>query len=955
MNLQIGQLVCLLPKRVLPKACSVFGVQCSGTVFLVPLLLRKWPDRLGPACGSEPLPLLSAVRERSRATVRSGDGLRCRALAVIVLAFALSSTMLTVAAEPPAAGLALWLKADAVTGVTSGSPLPAWPDSSGHQRVAAQAVAAQQPRWVADGFNGKPALRFTGKEWLDTPQDISLPTEHSYFAVVHDRTADENGVFLWFENEKNLTGPNGAFDGPAFGTGGFGRNFRIRNYPGILQHSITPGVAAVYELIAAKEGVRGWVNGLAWLGPLQNGWTGTFAAQTTVGRFRIGRHGGSVPQFFAGDMAELLVYERVLGEAERRAVEDYLGAKWGIPVRPATLVADEATGKVTLGNEHLVLTVNSKSGARGEDLRVAGTPANWAAPGGYGLFVDRIWGGPDEFIWSPYETAVDGRGPDTVTVRFSRTSEGRRDATQEVNARLSKLQLEKTLTVKAGVPGVFCRVKIRNTDTVAKLFAYWQQFIVFPLGISQQERTVMLRPSRRGVRTLRADGREHYIKDVTAGWTAILDQPQRTGMAFVCDYNKLGFLYNAASGYTTEWVAEDAYVPAGQEWEVESVAVPFHGLGGLQHASRAFLTDVQVEHTPGNRLKLAFTLARSVIPVSGIRLGGEIYSVTDRKSVPMPEITAGALGSDPVTVTAEAVAPGQDPLVLRVNAVSATAQGEVKDSFETFFIGNYRWGDNITLDMITPAYVGQAPPKQRKLLRPPNLGHPTTNEIYLVEGMMTDRWRLDQFWIQLVPWSKYRRSFYSNGFGVGGKVLDFPYDYDELLRKQVIILSNVQVGGLGFAGMQMLRDYVATGGALWVLGGHVAYGAGGWAGSPLEEVLPVKTLGRPFDVREAKDTLLRPGPTPGGLLLDVDLTDRPRCYRYHDVEPKPGSLVPLVVDGTHPFMVAGQFEKGFVVCFTGTPIGEPRSGDVPFWEWNNWATVMRNAFFWSAHRGSGLK
>ncbi|MBU4366069.1 MAG: hypothetical protein KKF10_02945 [Verrucomicrobia bacterium] len=858
------------------------------------------------------------------------------------------------AAEPPAAGLALWLKADAVTGIATGSPLAAWPDSSGHNRAAAQAAAEQQPRWVADGFNGKPAVRFSGKEWLDTPQDIVLPAAHSYFAVIKDRTTDENGVFLWFENEKGMSGQPGDADGPAYGTGGFGKNFRLRNYPGMLQRGITPGPAAVFELVAAPDGVYGWINGLAWLGPLKNEWTGAFKSGNKTGRFRLGRHGGKVPQFFAGEMAELLVYDRALGEVERRAVEDYLGAKWGIPVRPAMLVTNAATGMVTLGNEYLVLTVNGKSGARGDDFRIPGTAGNWVPPSGYGLFVDRIWGGPDEFIWAPYDAEVLASGPDTVAVRFSRLSEGRRDATKTADPRLSKLRLEKTLTVKAGVPGVFCRVKFKNTDTVAKLFAYWQQHIVFPLGTATQERTVMLRPSRRGVRILKADGREHYIKDVTAGWTAILDQPQRTGVAFLLDYNKLGFLYNAASAYTTEWVAEDTYMPAGQEWEVESVAVPFRGLGGLQHASSNFLADLQVERT-GNRLKLNFALARSVTPVAGVRLSGEIYSVTDQKAVPFPETAVGAPAAEPVTATVAVVAPGQDPLVIRVKAVCATPQGEVTNRFETFYIGAYRWGDNITLDMVTPAYVGQAPAKRRTLLRPPNLGHPVCNEIYLMQGLMTDRWRLDQFWIQLVPWTKYRRSYYSNGFGVGGKVLDFPYDYDELLRKQVIIMVNVQASGLGFAGMQMLRDYVAVGGALWIFGGHVAYGAGGWAGSPLEEVLPVRTLGRPFDVRKAKNTRLQPGPNPDGLLLDVELTDQPRCYYYHEVEPKPGSLVPLVVDGTHPFIVAGRFEKGYVVCFTGTPIGEPLRGDVPFWEWNNWATVMRNAFYWSAHRGSGLK
>jgi len=65
--------------------------------------------------------------------------------------------------------------------------------------------------------------------------------------------------------------------------------------------------------------------------------------------------------------------------------------------------------------------------------------------------------------------------------------------------------------------------------------------------------------------------------------------------------------------------------------------------------------------------------------------------------------------------------------------------------------------------------------------------------------------------------------------------------------------------------------------------------------------------------------------------------------------------VVLTVDGGKPFLVVGQYEKGYVVCFCGTPIGEPASGELPFWNWDGWATVLYNAFLWSTGGQAALR
>ncbi|MBR0506919.1 MAG: autotransporter-associated beta strand repeat-containing protein, partial [Kiritimatiellae bacterium] len=65
----------------------------------------------------------------------------------------------------------------------------------------------------------------------------------------------------------------------------------------------------------------------------------TFALTRThdgTARIVVGDYWGTTAQYrsYYGDIAEVLVYDRHLEDAERQAVEAYLGAKWGIAVEP---------------------------------------------------------------------------------------------------------------------------------------------------------------------------------------------------------------------------------------------------------------------------------------------------------------------------------------------------------------------------------------------------------------------------------------------------------------------------------------------------------------------------------------------------------------------------------------------------------------------------------------------
>ena len=78
-----------------------------------------------------------------------------------------------------------------------------------------------------------------------------------------------------------------------------------------------------------------------------------------------------------------------------------------------------------------------------------------------------------------------------------------------------------------------------------------------------------------------------------------------------------------------------------------------------------------------------------------------------------------------------------------------------------------------------------------------------------------------------------------------------PLDQVRLLEYSLVMLSNVPAGDLRDEEKKALAVYVRDlGGGLVMVGGDDSFGAGGWLGSPVEEVMPVS-----FDVKHKKQFL----------------------------------------------------------------------------------------------------
>lgn len=93
----------------------------------------------------------------------------------------------------------------------------------------------------------------------------------------------------------------------------------------------------------------------------------------------------------------------------------------------------------------------------------------------------------------------------------------------------------------------------------------------------------------------------------------------------------------------------------------------------------------------------------------------------------------------------------------------------------------------------------------------------------------------------------------------------------DLSRYRAVVLSNVDSAALGDGFASRLADYVIGGGALAMLGGPNAFGAGGWAATPVANALPVRIspgeglVAAPLSVRLSGDGELTRGLRDSGV------------------------------------------------------------------------------------------
>lgn len=232
---------------------------------------------------------------------------------------------LAAAAPIPGTGLALWLTGDDAMKSAAAGKLASWTNPLVPNVSASASEATKQPSVAANAINGHAAVRFDGEaNMLMTNIDISPASwpDVTVITVFNSATDVKNALRSVYGDD------NGDYDRAAGldDRSGDGNNYVIftgdRGVAGYFALKANQPYLSTDQYTATE--FKGWIDGKPSLTRSETHWG------EALPNMYIGGTGPTFSQFWKGDIAEMIVYARVLTDAERTQVEDYLAKKYGV-------------------------------------------------------------------------------------------------------------------------------------------------------------------------------------------------------------------------------------------------------------------------------------------------------------------------------------------------------------------------------------------------------------------------------------------------------------------------------------------------------------------------------------------------------------------------------------------------------------------------------------------------
>lgn len=224
---------------------------------------------------------------------------------------------------PPTEGLQLWLRADAGVNVTNNGYVTDWLDQSGRGRDFSWINEGETnaPQLNDSGISGKPTVSFDGAVQLfrnDPDVNFFASKEVDVFMVMKPAGAEGfTSLQLQMPDDKSA-----RFSVQLFNEGSWFFDYGNINAEGGRISGQAPegwiGTTHILELRREDSG-----DGTILVDSIPVG-LGSFSgglAETKAGRLAL---------MGAGDIAEILIYNRALSESERKLLYDYLKEKYSL-------------------------------------------------------------------------------------------------------------------------------------------------------------------------------------------------------------------------------------------------------------------------------------------------------------------------------------------------------------------------------------------------------------------------------------------------------------------------------------------------------------------------------------------------------------------------------------------------------------------------------------------------
>jgi hypothetical protein len=267
-----------------------------------------------------------------------------------------TATLTATPSNWPAAfsGLALWLDAKQITGVANGAALATWNDLSGAGHNATQTTLANRPTYQSTAMNGQPGIRFDGSnDYLAIAGSVVTGAQARTVFVVGQPTVGGNKGFVDLGN--------GSATGRAFM---LSAEYGVRAASGnaLFNQAATVGVPALYVVQlngTTTTSLSAWVNGTA-LGIA----SAVSATIDTTGSGAVGAYAANpaASTNFAGDIAEVVVYNRVLSTSERQSLEQFLAGKYGVSWQGGSVPTSTSTATAVSTSTPLATATPTSTG-----------------------------------------------------------------------------------------------------------------------------------------------------------------------------------------------------------------------------------------------------------------------------------------------------------------------------------------------------------------------------------------------------------------------------------------------------------------------------------------------------------------------------------------------------------------------------------------------------------------
>jgi uncharacterized membrane protein len=628
------------------------------------------------------------------------------------------------------------------------------------------------------------------------------------------------------------------------------------------------------------------------------------------------------------------------------------------PGSPEVTVQEVPAGADThlqLKNEFYSMEIWPELGAQARSFKTRYSDREWCFPG------ERVWGAGalfrDCFVGTGYpsnELAILPRtyeialkGPDRAVVKFQGTLP-------------NGLVIDKQLTMEAGSPVVGVDFGMKNGTGGSISKGLWAKCDLYLSGLRPDNH--YFRPDVHGVNVSGWDPKlqqmqgEDFIRNPYAGWTAAINTGAKEGLVWLMDYNWLKWLYNCNTCWTVEWFYDTVTLPKGEAWATHYDMISVKGFDSVCHASASFIAGMSLAPAPTFAATkgpapviLTHTLSRSKRgDLKGARLTGRLREVDTGAVHDLPLVEVGDLTWEPKTVTQTVTV---DPDVRVVAEVTLTATGPggkaIREPYSYYWPGVSGEKFNLLAGAAVTTYLREAPRKVKVYPKPQNLVYYLKPEVKMLDfrGSYHELWRVPEAATRAGV-QDIRSAYFGTHASFGSAMSYLPEGFEQWFDYDLLVLNNVDAESLTDFGREAIRDFVKAGGSVLVLGGFYAYGGGGYAGTQLEDLLPVEMNPKIARIQPLADGVLQV--TPGARILKgTRLSGSPTCFWWQEGKPKAGAWVELTAGGK-PFLVCGTFGQGRIAAVLGNVCGESPPGKTAFWEDPQWVPTLSKVVHWLA-------